>query len=214
MESLHAFVLAAGTATAGPTSSSAVSTASSSTLRTFSVSDGSPFSGRKRQRVAVKLKAETFDPSNPADVKDEGADCDVDELGLSLVVKGEEEAEEKILVCSGCSRIKGSSFCFVNMDEIVQWPSGSSGRGLWCRDCQHLPGKTILVSFSYSADLLPTSRFPSRPSYCCLRALVHMLCSVRAHTCRHVVWKAPPPTEPPIHAAPPFLKLTIVKTDF
>ena len=57
--------------------------------------------------------------------------------------------------------------------------------------------------FSYSADLLPTSRSPSRPSYCCLRALVNMLCSVRAPACMPVVWKPPPPTETPNHTAPP-----------
>ena len=88
-------------------------------------------------------------------VKAEGVDDEGEELGLSSVVKVEEEAGEKIQTCNGCARIKGSSVCFVNMDESVQWPSGSGGRGLWCRDC-HTTWRTY---FSATHTLLLFSKW-------------------------------------------------------
>jgi hypothetical protein len=113
--------------------------------------------GLKRRRLLSKVKAEPLE-STPVKVKDEGADHEGDEQGLLSVVKFEEDAvgeKTQSQTCNGCARIKGSSVCFVNMDEFVQWPSGSSGRGLWCRDC-HTTWRTY---FSATHTLLFFSKW-------------------------------------------------------
>ena len=156
MDALQALVFAAGSSTRAATSSSAGSTTASAGARASSESDGWPLpSGCKRRRLLSKVKAELIDCSAPVKVKAEGVDDEGEELGLSSVVKVEEEAGEKIQTCNGCARIKGSSVCFVNMDESVQWPSGSGGRGLWCRDC-HTTWRTY---FSATHTLLLFSKW-------------------------------------------------------
>ena len=155
MDALQALVLAAAPASCA-SSSAAGSTTTVAGFRTPSEPDGWPLSsGTKRRRLVSKVKDELIDLSTPVKVKvkDEHAYDDPDELGLSSVVKVEEEVGEKIQTCNGCARIKGSSVCFVNMDELVQWPPGSGGRGLWCRDCHttwrtHFSATHTLLLFS------------------------------------------------------------------
>ena len=44
----------------------------------------------------------------------------------------EDEEQEKI-TCYGCDRIKGTSHCFINTQEVVQWQ-----KGRWCDDCHNV----------------------------------------------------------------------------
>ena len=154
MDALQALVLAAAPASCA-SSSAAGSTTTVAGFRTPSEPDGWPLSsGTKRRRLVSKVKDELIDLSTPVKVKVKAEPYDdPDELGLSSVVKVEEEVGEKIQTCNGCARIKGSSVCFVNMDELVQWPPGSGGRGLWCRDCHttwrtHFSATHTLLLFS------------------------------------------------------------------